>query len=412
MFHTADPRDVKDGKITDVYFQRTIEILKAKGVDKRVKAEFIAKNLPDDWGWAVLAGLEEVARLLEGIDINVRAMAEGEIFYPYEPVIEIEGSYLAFGAYETAILGLICQASGIATRAARCRMLAGDRQVISFGARRMHPVLAPMIERNAYVGGCDGVSVTKSAELIEAEPIGTMPHALILVMGDTVKATKAFDEVIDPAVKRTSLIDTINDEKFEAVRVAEAMGESLYAVRLDTPGSRRGDFFRIIEEVRWELDLRGYQRVRIYVSGGIVEEDIIKLNPLVDAYGIGTFISNAPVVDFAMDIMEVEGVPFAKRGKHSGSKSVLRCPDCGKDIVVPRTFGSWRCACGGEKSEILTPFIEGGRLVRELLSARELREGVLRRLDLLPPIEEPAKRLRRKVDRHPDRTSIEGSPVE
>lgn len=406
MFHTADPEDVKAGKITDVYFQRTIEILKAKGADKRVKAEFIAKGLPGNWDWAVLTGLEEVAALLDGVDVNVRAMAEGEIFYPYEPVLEIEGDYTAFGAYETAILGLICQASGIATRAARCRMLAGDRQVMSFGARRMHPILAPMIERNAYVGGCDGVSVTKSAELIDADPIGTMPHSLVLIMGDTVTATKAFNDVIDPLVKRTSLIDTFNDEKFEAIRVAGEMGEELYAVRLDTPATRRGDFYRIIEEVRWELDLRGYKRVRIVVSGGLGEDDIVKLNPLVDGYGIGTSISNAPVVDFAMDIMEVEGVPLAKRGKHSGSKSVLRCPACGKDKVVPRTLGAWRCSCGGEKTDILVPFMEHGQLVRGLPTARELREGVLKRLAGMPPIDEQVVKLKRKADRHPDNAVI------
>ncbi len=406
MFHTADPEDVKAGRITDVYFKRTLDILEAKGIRKRVKAEFIAKSLPADWEWAVLAGIEEVAHLLGGLDISVRAMAEGEIFYPYEPVIEIEGEYNVFGAYETAVLGLICQASGIATAAARFRMLAEDRPVASFGARRMHPILAPMIERNAFVGGCDGVSVIKSAELIEAEPLGTMPHALILVMGDTVAATKAFDEVIDERVKRTSLIDTLNDEKFEAVRVAEALGESLYAVRLDTPGTRRGDFYRIIEEVRWELDLRGFKGVKIFVSGGITETDVVKLNPLVDAYGIGTAISDAPVVDFAMDIMEVDGEPFAKRGKHSGSKSVLRCADCGQDRVAPQTHGSWRCACGGEMSEILLPFIEGGRVVADLLPAHEIRERVLKNLKGLPELTAPAGKLRRKSDRHPGRSSM------
>jgi len=407
MFHTADPGDVKSGKITDVYFRRTLEVLEARGIKKRVRAEFIAKSLPSDWEWAVLAGLEEVAHLVSGLDINVRALPEGEIFYPYETVLEIEGEYTVFGAYETAILGLICQASGVATAAARFRKLAGERPVLSFGARRMHPILAPMIERNAYVGGCDGVSVVKSAELIEAEPMGTMPHALILMMGDTVEATRAFDEVVDKRVKRTSLIDTLQDEKFEAVRVAEALGGSLYAVRLDTPGTRRGDFYRIIEEVRWELDIRGFRDVRIFVSGGIKERDVVKLNPLVDAYGIGTSISNAPVVDFAMDIMEVEGVPYAKRGKHSGSKSVLRCPACMTGSVVPRTDEVTGCPCGqGERRDILTSFIEGGRPSRPMLTAGELRQGVLERLERMPAPDIAHKKLRRKTDSYPTRTSV------
>ena len=191
----------------------------------------------------------------------------------------IEGIYAEWAKYETALLGFLCQASGIATKAARCKRAAGPRQVISFGARRMHPALAPMIERNAFVGGCDGVAVTKSAELIDADPTGTIPHALVLLFGDTVEALRAFHEVVDAKVRRVALIDTLQDEKFEAIRVAEALGKDLYAVRLDTPSSRRGDFFQIIEEVRWELDLRGFDHVKILASGGIDEYEILKLNP-------------------------------------------------------------------------------------------------------------------------------------
>ncbi|MFH1625188.1 MAG: nicotinate phosphoribosyltransferase, partial [Pseudomonadota bacterium] len=220
MFHIATSDDIKDGKVTDIYFMRTFEILKARGIDKRVKAEVIAKKLPEKWRWAVLAGVEECARLLEGLNVNVRCLAEGTLFREYDPVFEIEGKYTDFGVYETSILGFLCQASGIATAAARCRKAAGDRLLISFGARRMHPALSPMIERSAFVGGCDGVSCIKGAELIREDPMGTMPHALILIMGDTVEATKAFDEVISKKVNRVSLIDTFNDEKFEALRVA------------------------------------------------------------------------------------------------------------------------------------------------------------------------------------------------
>jgi nicotinate phosphoribosyltransferase len=141
-----------------------------------VRAEFIAKTLPDDWKWAIFTGIEEAASLLKQVKVRVRAMKEGSVFYPYEPVMEIEGLYQDFCVYETAVLGLLCQASGIATKAARVKKLAGDRLVMSFGARRMHPIIAPMIERNAFIGGCDGVAVVKSGELIGEDPMGTMPH--------------------------------------------------------------------------------------------------------------------------------------------------------------------------------------------------------------------------------------------
>jgi len=213
VLHTANTKQIRDGLVTDVYFERTDKILRAKGIDKEVRAEFMAKGLPVNWPWAVFAGVEECISLFKDFPVDVRIMKEGTIFRSYQPVIEIHGKYLDFGRYETTVLGFICQASGVATMAARCRKAAGERQVISFGARRMHPAIAPLVERNAYIGGCDGVAVGLGADLVDTEPVGTMPHALILIMGNTVEATKAFHEVIEPHVNRVSLIDTFNDEK-------------------------------------------------------------------------------------------------------------------------------------------------------------------------------------------------------
>jgi nicotinate phosphoribosyltransferase len=379
--HTATVQQIKDGLVTDVYFERTEQILRAKGIDKVVKAEFVAKGLPSGWSWAVLAGVEECAELFKDLPVDVRMMKEGTVFGPYDPVMEVHGRYLDFGRYETALLGLICQASGVATMAARCRKAAGDRPVVSFGARRMHPMVAPMVERNAYIGGCDGVAVGLGARLVGIEPTGTMPHALILLVGNTVDATEAFHEVIEPKVRRVSLIDTFNDEKFEALNVAQAMGKDLFGIRLDTPGSRRGNFVQIMKEVRWELDLRGYGHVRIFLSGGLDEHQITRYNETADAYGVGTSISNAPVVDFSMDIVEVDGEPFAKRGKRSGSKRVFRCPQCARTEVLPHGKRGFACECGGKSRDILTPFFRKGKPVGPSPSAGEIRRYVLEQLE-------------------------------
>ncbi|MBI4240916.1 MAG: nicotinate phosphoribosyltransferase [Candidatus Rokubacteria bacterium] len=394
LFHLATESEIKAGEVHDVYFSRTVQILRQRGDRKRAKAEVRLKSLPEDWRWGILAGIEEAAALLQGLPVDVWAMDEGTVFAPYEPVLTIQGTYVEWAQYETALLGLLCQASGIATKAARCKKAAGDRQVISFGARRMHPAMAPMIERNAFVGGCDGVAVTKSAELIEADPMGTIPHSLVLIVGDTVEALKAFHEVIDPKVRRVALIDTLQDEKFEAIRVAEALGKDLYAVRLDTPSSRRGDFYRILEEVRWELDYRGFDHVKLIASGGIDEYEILKLNPLVDAYGVGTSIANAPVLNFALDIMEIDGKPMAKRGKRSGSKQVYRCRACGRSVVVPVHKPLERCACGGSVEGLLKPLIVGGKLARDVPPPRTIREYVLEQLRHveLPPSRPGASR--------------------
>ena len=274
-------------------------------------------------------------------------------------------------------MGFLCQATGVATKAARCKKAAGDRLVISFGGRRVHPSVAPVIERSSFIGGFDGVALLKSAEIIGIEAMGTMPHALILLYGDTVDATRAFHEKLGKTTKTIALIDTFQDEKFEALRVAEALGKKLYGVRLDTPGSRRGDFFRILEEVRWELDMRGHKQVKLFVSGGLDEADITALNSLVDGYGLGTSVSNARVVDFSMDIVEVEGKPIAKRGKASGSKRVLRCPRCPTDRVIPADDKLKRCVCGGRFEDVIVPLIDRGKLRKKLPSPQQIRSAVL-----------------------------------
>ncbi len=373
--------EVREGKTADVYFFRTLEIIEKKGLDRWVKVEFVAKKLPRGYEWAVFSGLSEIVSVLEGRKVNVRGMREGEIFFAGEPVLEIEGMYSEFCVLESALLGFMCQASGVATMAARCKKAAGGKPVYSFGSRRMHPAIAPMVDRNAYIGGCDGVSSVLGAEFIGKDPVGTMPHALILLVGDTVEATRMFDEVVDPSIRRVSLIDTFSDEKFEAIRVAEAMGDRLFAVRLDTPSTRRGNFKKILEEVRWELDIRGFRDVRLFASGGLNEETIAELSDVVDAFGVGTSISNAPTVDFAMDIVEIEGKPLAKRGKPSGSKSVLRCKKCMTGVVVPKGTGDVFCnVCGGKMESVQVDIMKDGSLVIGLDSPEESRSRVLESL--------------------------------
>lgn len=391
-FHIATDEEIRTGRTTDIYFVRTKEVLKAKGKERvRVVTEVTAGRLPEGMPWGILCGVEEVAHLFEGLPVDVYSMPEGSVFYPAdargvrEPVIIIEGAYYDFCTMETPLLGLICQESGVATRAALVRMAAGEKIVVAFGVRRMHPALAPVLDRAAFIGGLDGVSSLSGAEVIGAFPMGTMPHALMIVFGDQVAAWKAFDEVMPPEVPRVALVDTYFDEKTEAVMAADALGERLQAVRLDTPGSRRGSFVEIIKEVRWELDLRGHDHVKIFVSGGIDADSVRLLTEAgADAFGVGTYISGAPTIDFALDIVEVEGRPAAKRGKMGGRKQVWRCPRCLADLVEPYTSPAPSCPkCGGEMGEMLRPLVRNGKVVADLTEPSLIREHVLKQLDRL-----------------------------
>jgi len=383
MFHFYCQEKIKNASITDIYFNRTVKIIKSKNLDKRVAAEIRARKFPCNYPWAVLAGVEEAVNLLEGLKINVWIMSEGTVFYPMEPVLLIEGSYSEFATYETSLLGFLCQASGIATRAARCKKLAGGKSIYHFGARRMHPAITLMIDRASYIGGCDGVAVEESARFLRQEAIGTIPHSLVLLVGDTLKATQLFHQVIDPQVKRVALIDTMGDEKFEAIRVAEALGKSLFAVRVDTPPSRRGNIVEILKELRWELNLRGHQHVQLFVSGGIDENKIRALSSIADAFGVGTWISNAPVVDFSLDIVEIEGVPIAKKGKLSGRKQVWVCQSCNFRQTTPWSENTPLCRCGKKMQPLLKLMIKEGKVVQSLPAPQKIREFVLHQIEKL-----------------------------
>jgi nicotinate phosphoribosyltransferase len=356
--------DIDAGRATAAYFLRTEEILDHEGENPHVVAELSGPE-----GWHVLAGLKDVARMLEGLPLDLQAPPEGTVVSS-GPVLRVEGPYRDWARYESSLLGFLAHASGVATAAMRVRAAAGEKTVLSFGTRRQHPALGAMIERSALIGGVDGIGNVAGGEVIGWEAGGTMPHALVLALGSPERAWAAFEEALPESVPRTLLCDTFGDEADEAVRAADLLGDALDGVRLDTTGSRRGDMGAICEEVRWELDSRGHEDVDLLVSGGLGPGDVRDLHDVADGFGVGGAIANADPVDFSLNIVEVEGEARAKRGVKSGAKAVYR--DGYEDTVVPRGE-----TAPGEP--LLEPVIEDGEIVTEfdLDAARErVREAV------------------------------------
>lgn len=393
-FLFASPEEIKSGKTTDIYFERTLKVLEKESIaSTEVYAEVTASAIPRGYQWAIYAGLREVLKLLEGRNVSVYSMPECTLFYPVDvngvktPVMAVEGPYREFAVFETALLGFLASASGVVTKAARVRKAARDRLVLSFGARRTHPAIAPFVDYYAYIGGCDGVSCVKGAELLNIAPSGTMPHSLMVIFravrGDHVEAWIAFDKHVEPEVPRIVLADTFWDEAEEALKAAEVLGLKLWGVRLDTPGSRRGDMASIVREVKWKLRTAGYRHVKVVVSGGLDESVIPELIEAgADAFGVGSAIANAPFVDYAMDITAVkvgdEWIAISKRGKFSGRKQVYRCWNCLKDVVALADENMERCpSCGGSVKPLLTKVMEKGRILVEGESPENLRKYVL-----------------------------------
>ncbi|MDQ6773225.1 MAG: nicotinate phosphoribosyltransferase [Actinomycetota bacterium] len=307
------------GPASDVYFQRAADTLAGEGVDPVVTMEYFGDRA------GVLCGVADAVGLLRrtlGPGDELWALAEGADIGAREVVMRVRAPYSRFGRLETAILGILASCSGWATAAREVALAAAGTRVISFGARHVHPLVGPIMEYAAVVGGCAGCATPLGAELAGLEaPSGTMPHAMILVLGDTVRSALAFDQHMASGVLRIVLVDTFKDEAEESLRVASALGPRLRGVRLDTPWERGRVTVELVKEVRARLDQAGHQHVGIFVSGGMNAArvgEFVAAGAPVDSFGVGMAISAAPPIGFTADIKEVDGESRTKRGRIPG----------------------------------------------------------------------------------------------
>jgi len=314
--------EILSGDSADVYFSRADSILAAEGLDPLVTMEVFARHE------AVLCGIDEAKNLLGHVlasadpaETHLEALEDGDQIGPREIVLRIRGRYRQFGLYETAFLGMLAHSTGWATAARECVDAAAPDPIISFGARHIHPDITDVLDYAAIVGGCVGASTPAGARLAGLAPTGTMPHSLVLIFGDTVEAALAFDRHLEKDVARIVLVDTFKDEAEEALRVAHALGDRLYGIRLDTPSERGRVTADLVHEVRARLDQEGYDHVRIVISGGLNPDRIEYFKEAgapVDSYAVGSYISGATPIDFTGDIKEIDGRAIAKRGRIPG----------------------------------------------------------------------------------------------
>ena len=322
LVRTRPSREILSGDSADVYFARAASILEREGLDPLVSMEVFARQD------AVLCGIDEAKNLIGHVlaaadpdETRVEALSDGDRIGPKEIVLRIHARYRRFGLYETAILGMLAQSTGWATAARECVDAAAPDPVVSFGARHVHPDITDVLDYAAIVGGCVGASTPAGARLAGLSPTGTMPHSLVLIFGDTVEAAEAFDRDLTSDVPRIVLVDTFKDEAEEALRVAHALGDRLYGIRLDTPAERGRVTADLVKEIRARLDQEGYDHVRITVSGGLNPERIAYFKEQVapvDSFAVGSYISGATPIDFTGDIKEIDGTPIAKRGRIPG----------------------------------------------------------------------------------------------
>jgi nicotinate phosphoribosyltransferase len=328
---------MRAGWYTDAYFNHARDTLLRDERRPRVVMQVFQKH--HSW----LGGMDEAIAILKLCAddfeaLEVRALHDGDRIEPYEPVMHIEGDYTAFAHLETPVLGTLARRTLITTNVVRVLEAANGKQIIFMPARHDHHRVQTGDGYAAFVAGQIvgaeiGVTTDEQASWWGGRGIGTVPHALIASYGgDTVLAARKFADWAAPDMNVTVLVDFENDSVRTALEVADALGDRLWGVRLDTSESlvdrslwdELGDFRptgvneRLVWKVRDALDASGYERLRIVASGGFTAEKIRAFEERsvpVDAYGIGSSLIRGSN-DFTGDIVITDGKPSAKVGRH------------------------------------------------------------------------------------------------
>lgn len=265
-------------------------------------------------------------------EIEIDALWDGDAISPYETVMHIHGDASLFAHLETIYLGILARRTKIATNVRRVVEAANGKTVLYFPARFDHWAVQGGDGYAAHIGGASGVSTDAQAEWWGAGASGTIPHALIAAAdGNTVKAVQFFHETY-PTAPLIALVDFDNDCVNTSLECARVMGDKLWGVRLDTSENLvdksvfplMGNYKptgvnpKLVELVRSALDREGFSNVKIVVSGGFNPDRIKQFELLgvpVDAYGVGSYLMQGGY-DFTADIVQVNGKPIAKVGRH------------------------------------------------------------------------------------------------
>jgi nicotinate phosphoribosyltransferase len=335
---------IRESYYSDSYFAMTKELLEAEGCGPRVTMQVFAKKQ------GLLGGIDEAIAILrlcagrQGMDIwepgweqlRVSALHEGDEIEPHETVMLIEGDYTLFALLETLYLGTMARRSLVMTNVRRVVDAAGGKPILFFPARHDHWLVQTGDGWAAHIAGAIGVSTDAQASWWGGRGGGTIPHSLIAAYaGDTVAAARAFCKRFGEQINVVVLVDFHNDSVNEAVAVADALGEDLWGVRLDTSerlvdralegdareggdeAELRGVNPALTRRVREALDAAGHEHVKIVVSGGFDAEKIERFEEAgapVDSYGVGSALLRGSF-DFTADIVCVEGERGAKVGR-------------------------------------------------------------------------------------------------
>ncbi len=316
--------DMYELTMSNGYFNREYQ-------DTMVAFDVFYRNNPDQAGFAIFAGLEQVIEYIQNIHFSeedieylrskkmftedflqyllnfkfkgdIYAMPEGTVMYPNEPIVTVVAPLIDAQLIETTILLEINHQSLIATKTNRIVRAAGGKPVSDFGARRAHNVDAAVYgARAAYIGGAASTATVLAGKMFHIPISGTMAHSWVMTFDNEYEAFKAYAESYpDAVVLLADTYDVLKSGVPNAIRVAkevlEPMGKRLKGIRLDS-----GDLAYLSKEARKMLDAAGLSDCIIVASNSLDEYTITSLNrqeAKIDSYGVGEKLitsSTAPV---------------------------------------------------------------------------------------------------------------------
>jgi nicotinate phosphoribosyltransferase len=332
---------IRDGYYSDAYFNHTKSLLESDGHHPRVLMQVFQRRE------SVLGGIDEAIAVLKqcsgrrGSDgrwvngfkeLEVCALYEGDPISPWETVMTIEGDYSLFAHLETVYLGCLARRTLIMRNVQEVVEAANGKPILYFPARHDHWLVQTGDGWAAHVAGAIGVSTDAQASWWGGRGVGTVPHGLIAAYGgDTARAARKFADRLASEMNVTVLVDFANDSVTTALEVADALGDELWGVRLDTSDrladlslqhrygdeAPKGVTAELVEIVRAELDAHGHGGVKIVASGGFTADRITAFEAggvPVDAYGVGSSLIRG-ANDFTADVVLYEGRPGGKVGR-------------------------------------------------------------------------------------------------
>ena len=400
--------------LTDRYELTMLEAALRDGTAQRQCIfEVFARRLPDTRRYGVVAG---TGRLLQAVqdftfdgatlawltgqgvigDATARFLAsyrfggdidgyaEGELWFPYSPVLTVSGSFADAVLLETVVLSVLNHDSAVAAAAARMVTAAGERSLIEMGSRRTHEQAAIASARAAYLAGFTATSNLAAGEEFGIPTSGTAAHAFTLVHDSEADAFAA--QIAAGGLETTLLVDTYDITKGIETAVAVA-GPELGAIRIDS-----GDLAVLARHARTQLDDLGNSGTRIVVSGDLDEYAIAALAAApVDSYGAGTQVvvgSGEPTAGMVYKLVEVDGRPVAKRSANKagqgGRKTAWRryraTGTATEEVIVTSNAN----APAEDARPLQRPLLRAGKVVGDLPGLTQSRAHLAEALVSLP----------------------------